>query len=215
MARDVEFNGVKFAEAIAFLRRRQLLTDTEWLRLLREVTGDVELVLTDQRGQMQRDLIQAVIDAMDGGQSFADFQRNYDEIIKRYGWTAPGDPGWHAQLIFRVNTSNAQNAGRWEQSQRLKRSRPYLRYVTVGDHRVRPHHREWHGVILPIDHPFWTTHYPPNGFLCRCHVQSVSDRDLERYGWQLTDHADARLAIPPDDGWEGNVGMAGMAIGAP
>ena len=43
-----------------------------------------------------------------------------------------------------------------------------LRYVAVLDARTRPEHRAWHGLILPIDHPLWDTHYPPNGWGCRC-----------------------------------------------
>ena len=23
--------------------------------------------------------------------------------------------------------------------------------------------RAWHGTVLPVDHPFWQTHFPPNG----------------------------------------------------
>ncbi|ODR93534.1 hypothetical protein AUC70_11765 [Methyloceanibacter stevinii] len=158
---------------------------------------------------MRRDLLEAVRQAMAEGRSLESFRDDYLRIIERYGWMAPGDnPGWHAELVYRVQTANAHAAGRWAQIQRVKTLRPYLRYVTAGDHKVRHTHREWHGIVLPVDHRFWLTHYTPNGFGCRCYVQSVGPRDLKRYGWTITPDDDPALTIPPDKGWEGNVGIA-------
>jgi hypothetical protein len=48
-----------------------------------------------------------------------------------------------------------------------------LRYNTVGDARVRDTHRAMHNITLPIGHSFWATHYPPNGFKCRCDVDRI------------------------------------------
>ena len=52
------------------------------------------------------------------------------------------------------------------------------------DDRTRPLHRAWHGTILNVDDPWWETHFPPNGWNCRCTVLQLSDRDLERHGWK-------------------------------
>ncbi len=76
--------------------------------------------------------------------------------------------------------------GRWERIERLREAMPWLRYVAVQDARTRPDHLAWHGTILPVDHPFWKTHYPPNGWKCRCIVQQLSEDDLERYGYKVS-----------------------------
>ncbi|MDO4769949.1 MAG: PBECR2 nuclease fold domain-containing protein [Brachymonas sp.] len=55
-----------------------------------------------------------------------------------------------------------------------------LRYVTRDDDRVRPQHAAWHNVVLPVDDPFWQSHFPPNGYRCRCRVIPLSQRDYER-----------------------------------
>jgi hypothetical protein len=39
------------------------------------------------------------------------------------------------------------------------------------------------------DDPWWDTHFPPNGFNCRCYVQSLSQRDLARFGYQGSEEA--------------------------
>lgn len=57
------------------------------------------------------------------------------------------------------------------------------------DARTRPEHAAWHGVILPVDHPWWKRHYPPNGWKCRCKAMSVGPDDLEAEGWTVADAA--------------------------
>lgn len=45
-----------------------------------------------------------------------------------------------------------------------------LRYMTAGDRRVRTSHRAIDRIRKPKSDPFWNTHYPPNGWNCRCDV---------------------------------------------
>lgn len=72
--------------------------------------------------------------------------------------------------------ASAQMAEQWQNYQLTKDELPFLRYDTAGDDRVRPVHAGWDGIILPIDHQFWATNYPPNGWGCRCDAsQQASD----------------------------------------
>lgn len=210
---DPEAIAVKFAEAIEFLRRRLDLTSDEWRAIWAEA-GGISAEVADQLGAaIQRNLTKAVLESLERGESLAQFRERYAQVLDDFGWGYDGKRGWHSQLVYRLHVGNAYAAGRYEQAERMQAARPdrplYFRYVTMGDHRVRPNHIEWHGVILPVGHPFWQTHYPPNGFNCRCHIQVVTDRDLRRYRWSVTPDDDPRLTVPPDDGWEGNVGVAG------
>ena len=70
-----------------------------------------------------------------------------------------------------VSTS-AEMAARWEEYEK-DGDRYFLQYRTVGDDRVRKEHAALDATTLPVEHPFWDTHYPPNGWNCRCNVVQV------------------------------------------
>tara|TARA_R110002020_G_scaffold10801_22_gene41088 strand:+ start:13331 stop:14002 length:672 start_codon:yes stop_codon:yes gene_type:complete len=210
---------VEPAAAIAWLRRRLALSEADWQALLRGVDAAVDAAIDAQFEAVQHDLLAAVLDAVEDGTTAEQFRDDYERIVQRHGWSYHRHAGWHSQLIFRMQTQNAYMAGRWDQVQRVlaaNRGRVdyFLRYVTVGDERVRDNHAAWHGVILRADHPFWLTHWPPNGFNCRCPPpQLITRRVMERRGWAVTGDDDPRLAVMPDEGFVANVGIA-LATGA-
>jgi hypothetical protein len=108
--------------------------------------------------------------------------------------------------------------------------RPYWRYVAVKDSRTRPTHSALNGKVFPHDHGFWDSWYPPNGFMCRCTVQTLSKRQVDAKDIQVESRV-PRLVEPidpvsgnrlparplaPDPGWAGNVGrdwLEGLAPG--
>jgi SPP1 gp7 family putative phage head morphogenesis protein len=147
--------------------------------------------------------------------------------VAKYGWSYKGKRGWRTNVIYQNNKNTANAAGRWTQQQRVKGTRPYLLYSTAGDTRVRPDHQRWNYYLLPVDHPFWLTHYPPNGWNCRCKVISLSDRDIKRMNLKITEpgSVDLRKISQTDTvtgeviekspgvdlGWDYNPGMAWVA----
>ncbi|MBJ6985918.1 phage minor head protein [Devosia sp. MC521] len=206
--------GDAFVEAIEYLRGRLTLSQTDWLQILTAADQRAEEIVDDTADKMRGDLLSALTGIFEAGGTLRDFQDQYEAIARRTGWkgTSPEMAGWHSELIWRMEVFGARAAGRWEQAMKLHREAPQMgycfRYVTAGDDRVRHNHAQWHGVILPVDHPFWLTHFPPNGFNCRCLPQIVSRVTLARYKWTITPDDDKRLRIPPDAGFDNNVGMA-------
>ena len=165
------------------------------------VAGIAELdVLQVVRGQVE--------ETLRTGGSFADFAKSLQPALQAKGWwgdVAITDPATGEQRITRfddnrlrlildtnLRTSNA--AGRWQAAQRSKARRPYLLYRSMRDEHVRPSHAAWDGIALPVDHPWWATHYPPNGWRCRCFAISMSERDLQRY---RDDGFDIKTEAPP------------------
>lgn len=69
--------------------------------------------------------------------------------------------------------ANAQMAQKWEGFKENEDLYPNLIYRAVQDERSRPEHSALDGVVLPINDPFWDSHFPPNGWGCRCTVDQT------------------------------------------
>lgn len=76
----------------------------------------------------------------------------------------------------------AQNFLRYEKEKDIF---PLLQFQTVGDSRVRPHHRALDGIIKPVNDPFWNSYSPPLEWNCRCLLiqledgKITSDKDID------------------------------------
>lgn len=70
--------------------------------------------------------------------------------------------------------ASSQMAGTWVNIQQDKDTLPLLMYDTVNDGRVRDEHQALNQIIRPVDDIFWKTHYPPNGWGCRCGVRQLN-----------------------------------------
>ena len=92
--------------------------------------------------------------------------------------------------------------GATKKMQAVKASRPYWQYLAVMDRRVRPSHAILDGKVYPADHEFWATHYPPNGFRCRCDCTQPSARQVEKQGLTVESHAPGRGWTDPKTGME-------------
>lgn len=187
MAMRDDIGDVPFDEAIQFFRQKQNLPTDTWTDLWEGMHARAFVVAGARKAALIEDFRQTVDKAIAEGTTLEDFRRDFDGIVERHGWSYRGSRGWRSRVIFQTNMRMAYASGRWKQVQRLKERRPYLRYSAVLDSRTRPEHEAWHGTVLPVDDPFWNTHYPPNGWNCRCTVQQLSERDLERFGYQRSD----------------------------
>ncbi|MBR2978871.1 MAG: hypothetical protein IKC51_02920, partial [Myxococcaceae bacterium] len=87
---------------------------------------------------------------------------------------------FRARAIFETNLRTSWAAGRFAQMDEIKSERPFWQYRHGGSAQPRPEHLAWDGLILHADHPWWRTHYPPNGFGCTCHVVCLSAREVDR-----------------------------------
>jgi SPP1 gp7 family putative phage head morphogenesis protein len=107
---------------------------------------------------------------------------------------------------YETAVGTGQMAAKWLTFQEGK-DNYFLKYSTAGDARVRPTHAELDGILLPVDDPFWNTHYPPLGWKCRCNVVRVP-----RAGRTATDQSevDKLSAKPPEFGH--NAGKTGVVF---
>ena len=102
------------------------------------------------------------------------------------------------RLIYDVNLRGSQAAGQWERIEATKAIKPLIMYRTMRDEFVRASHRPWDGLVLPVDAPFWQTHFPPNGWRCRCKAFAVSEKDVAAYkaaGYDIKREAPAEQLV--------------------
>lgn len=69
--------------------------------------------------------------------------------------------------------SGATSAARWLDYEKNAELMPNLQYQTAGDANVRDEHQALDGIVRPITDSFWNTHYPPNGWGCRCETIQI------------------------------------------
>jgi SPP1 gp7 family putative phage head morphogenesis protein len=183
-------------EAIAAFIERQLLEPTfNWWDVWQAEHAAAFMV----SGIAENDVLQlvrgSVEEALRTGQSLRDFTDALQPELAKAGWwgdvsitdAATGEqritrfnPA-RLQLILDTNLRQSNAAGRWAAAVRGRDRAPFLLYRTMRDERVRISHRAWDGVALPVDHPFWKTHFPPNGWRCRCRAIAMGEEDLQRY----------------------------------
>lgn len=127
--------GIKFKEAIEFLRKRLALSDDEWQKLIEQIDHAARSRAAGMSRSMHKDILKAIQTALEEGTTKETFRKDFDAIAKARGWKGDNEGGFRSNLVFRTQTSQAMASGRWQQIQRTKERFPYLRYVTIGDHR--------------------------------------------------------------------------------
>lgn len=136
--------------------------------------------------QQMRDLTLALKDDEGKVRSFSDFKEVAEGIIDQYNVT------W-LETEYNFAIAASQGAARWTEFEKEADIIPNLKYQTVGDDHVRAAHQLLDGIVKPLKDPFWSTHYPPNGWGCRCEAV----QELEGYGRVTQDKDIPYVDIPP------------------
>ena len=166
---------VTFLEALQYARQRKILLPDEFYSLdlkTRQMATTVSFLSSLEQIET---VIKAVNKAIAEGSTFRDFQK----LVEKEGIELPKH---YLDNVFRTNIQNAYGHGRWIQQNRNKAKRPYLMYSAINDSRVRPSHLALDKIVLPFEHPFWLTHYPPLSFRCRCTCIALTEKQALKYG---------------------------------
>lgn len=203
---DVDAFNLPPERAIEFFRNKGLRTSFRWQDVSdqehRNAFTIAKMADIDLLADVQASLQRAIADGIP-------YQQWADDLIptlQARGWwgrkavvypatgqTVVAQLGSPARLqtIYRTNLQSAYAVGQWEAIQENIEAAPYLLYDAIDDHRTRPEHAAWDGTILRADHPWWKTHYPPNGWNCRCGVVQLSADEIEELGLTVTKRAPA------------------------
>jgi len=178
---DGKFNK-PFEAQLAFFRQKENLPTEHWDDILNEAHDRAFIVAGATKADLLDDLRQAVDKAIAEGKSIQWFRTAFDGIVQKHGWegwtgsdTLDGRD-WRTRVIYSTNMRASYAAGRYAQltDPALLKTRPFWKYLH-SDLVTHPRalHQSWNGMVLRYDDPFWQTHYPPNGFGCRCRIMAV------------------------------------------
>lgn len=201
---DIDVVDLPDEEAVRHFRAKRNRQDWDWSFDWRDVAAEEHLTQFTFAKAARLDVLEAVraeVDrALAEGTTLREFTRALKPRLQKLGWWGEKemvDPRTgetrlveigprRLATILDTNLRMAHARGRWERIEALKEDMPWLRYVATLDARTRPDHARWHGTVLPVDDPWWRSHYPPNGWRCRCQVVQLSEGDMRRRGWPET-----------------------------
>jgi hypothetical protein len=184
-----------------------------------------------------QDLRDAVRGAVVDRVPFDQFKAALEPVLREKGWwgtirrdgqTIQLGSTRRLQTIYWANVRSAQAAGEWARTQSTKDFLPYLTYKVSLSERRRKEHESWVGTTLPVDDAWWRTHYPPNGWNCKCRVEQISGpaADLIKGAKreappldlrQVRDRSTGRVQNVPagiDPGWQRNPGVTRERVAA-
>ena len=224
-------------EALDFLKTKGLAQSFDYRDLIGEEHARAFTVAKMMDADLLADVKASLDDAIASGVPFQQWADELTPLLQAKGWwgrkqvTDPltgetivaslGSPS-RLQTIYRTNMQASYSAGAWDSIQANKDLAPYLLYDAVDDFRTRPEHHAWDGTVLHADDSWWDTHYPPNGWNCRCSVIQLSEDELAdlglapsqkpaggTYSWQ-NPRTGKTQQVPKgiDPGWNYNVGQA-------
>lgn len=199
---------VPAAQAIKYFQAKGLKPTFSYLDM---IGGQHDNAFTVAK-MMQVDMLAQVRNSLDSalanGTSFKEWSDTITPILQSGGWWGRqqvldpltgqeivaqlGSP-WRLETIFRTNMQTAYAAGAWQEIQAQKEIAPFLMYDAIDDFRTRPAHKAWDQTVLPVDSTWWSSHYPPNGYNCRCSVIQLSMDEVEALGLTVAQ-------FPPKDG---------------
>lgn len=199
-----QFDGVlrrPFPEQIAYFRGKlgNLVPTSRWDDIARDAHDQAFMVAGATKADLLSDLASAVDRSIAEGQGIEAFRKDFRSIVERqgwHGWTGEGTKAgeaWRTRVIYRTNASVSYAAGRVAQLR--EGGFPLIVYRHSGAEHPRLHHLNWDGLVLPVDHPFWLTHSPPNGWGCGCYILGArSMKGARRLGGK------PEKTLPP--GWD-------------
>jgi hypothetical protein len=204
--------GKPFAWQVAAYRLRlsKLVGTTAWDDLKGAEHDRAFMVAGAMKAELLADLAAAVDKAVSQGTSLAEFRRDFRDIVEKngwHGWTGEGTKrgeAWRTKVIYKTNLATSYAAGRMAQ---LKAS-GFAFWVYSHGNSLEPRieHLGWDGLVLEPDHPFWTTHAPPNGWGCSCFISGARSKAGAARGG-----ADPEKSLP--EGWQARDPRTGAPVG--
>ncbi|CCN69774.1 phage minor head protein [Vibrio nigripulchritudo] len=186
MTGNVNYGSLPFEEQIAYFRKKTNVPSERWADLWQHAHDRGFMVASAIKDDLLADFRAAVDKAISEGKSLNWFKSEFDNIVARHGWAHKGHANWRSQVIYDTNLRQSYTAGREQQIEQVKSTRPYGIYKHSGSEHPRHDHLSWNNLVLPLDDPWWDTHTPINGYGCKCKKLTASEYTLKRLGLEVS-----------------------------
>ena len=195
------------ALAIKYFKKKNNKLSWDWYELWQDAHQKSFTVAKAMREDILKDIRSTLDKALSEGKTFRDFQKELKPTLQKKGWWGEvvivDSQGvaekvqlgsmYRLKTIYSVNMQVAYQTGRYKTQVDNVDNRPYWQYVAVLDSKTRPEHAQLHGLIFRHDDPFWSSFYPPNGWRCRCRVNALSERNIQKKN-AIIDNSNGRLS---------------------
>lgn len=184
---EITNKPLSFEEAINYFKDKIPLKPYDFYRIAREYKTKAFTVLGYTNLEILEKFMEELTKALEEGTTRRDFMDNMNGFLEKKGYE--GLSNFQSDVIFRTNIQTAYSVGHYERMKdpAVKKLRPYWMYVAVMDKRTRDTHKALHGKVFSCDNTeIWNKWYPPNGFRCRCTVVTLSKRQMDKEGLELT-----------------------------
>jgi hypothetical protein len=173
-----------FSEQLDFFRQKLNLPSERWDDIQKAAHDRAFIVAGAMKADLVEDLRESIDKAIELGTGLEEFRRDFSKIVQKHGWTgwtgegSAGGEAWRTRVIYQTNMATSYAAGRYRQltDPDFVALFPFWRYVhNDGVMHPRQLHQHWGAIRLTLrhDHPFWKTHFPPNGWGCQCRVTPI------------------------------------------
>jgi len=202
-------------DALAFFRAKDLRVGFDAEDVAAEEHAHAFTVAKAMKLDVLDDIRAGLDEALAEGQTFRDFAKAVTPRLQAKGWWGVkeqvdpatgerrevqlGSPR-RLKTLYRANMRSARAAGQWARIERHRDTHPYLLYELGPSREHRDEHIKWAGTLLPVEHPWWQVHMPPNGYGCKCRVRAVSRGEAERLQRDGVKDPRAAQEIDPETG---------------
>ena len=187
--------GLPFTEAIDYARSRKVELPADYYGNAVQAHRAKATTITGAASIAQIEAVMKDLqDSLAAGGTFAQWKEKVSTQSLKL-------PEHRLDNVYRTNVQAAYNKGRYEQ-QTGSLTRTYWMYDAINDSRTRPAHLAMDNVVLSRDDSWWDTHYPPNGYRCRCTVIALTPAQAIARGISTDKPSNA----DPDPGWDYNPG---------
>lgn len=143
-------------------------TDIDLKELQLQLKTNIAVFSAFKNHQQAKELHAALLDEDGKKRSFSKFLVEAQRINSTYNQL------W-LEAEYNYATRAARSAVQWKNFQKTKNNYPNLIYKESRSGTPRPEHKQYYGLIFPIDDPFWDEMMPPNGWGCKCSVQRTDE----------------------------------------